>query len=88
MMTPDMMAQKIAQAFSLCRMRSQLSVDALAARSGCDVAVIKKIENADFDECFKIRENYGNKESVERQMCDVIKLTPSICLEIDDEIIF
>lgn len=88
MMTPDMMAQSIAQAFSMCRMRSQLSVDALAKRSGGDAAVIKKIENADFDECFKIRQNYADKNSIERQMCDAIKLTPSICIEIDDGIIF
>jgi len=88
MMTPDMMAQSIAQAFSVCRMRSQLSVDALAKRSGGDAAIIRKIENADFDECFKIRENYGDKNSVERRMCDAIKLTPSICIELDDGIIF
>ena len=81
MMTPDMMAQRIARAFSVCRRRSQLSVDALAKRSGGDVAIIKMIENADFDECFKIH-------SVERRMCDAIKLTPSICIEIDDGIIF
>jgi hypothetical protein len=88
MMTPDMMAQRIAEAFSVCRMRSQLSVDALAKRSGGDAAIIKMIENADFDECFKIRQNYGDKNSVERRMCDAIKLSPSICIEIDDGIIF
>ena len=88
MMTPDMMAERIAQAFAACRMRSQLSIDALAKRSGCDATEIKKIESADFDECFKIRENYGDKNSVERRMCDVIKLTPTICIELDDGIIF
>jgi hypothetical protein len=88
MMTPDMMAQSIAQAFSMCRMRSQLSVGALAKRSDGDAAVIRKIENADFDECFKIRENYRDQNSVERRMCDAIKLTPSICIELDDGIIF
>jgi ribosome-binding protein aMBF1 (putative translation factor) len=88
MMTPDMLADKIAEAFSSCRMRSQLSVDALASRTGCDAAVIRKIENSDFDECFKLRENYRDKESVERKMCDEIKLTPSVCIVLDDGIIF
>jgi hypothetical protein len=69
-------------------MRSQLSVDTLASRTGCDVAVIRKIENSDFDECFKLRENYRDKESVERKMCDEIKLTPSVCIVLDDGIIF
>ena len=88
MMTPDIMAQNIAQAFAACRMRSQLSIDALAKRSGCDAAVLKMIESADFDECFKLRENYGDKDSVERRVCDIIKLTPTICIELDDGIIF
>jgi hypothetical protein len=88
MMTPDMMAQSIAQAFSMCRMRSQLSVDALAKRSDGDAAVIRKIENADFDECINIRQKYRDKNSVERRMCDAIKLTPSICIELDDGIIY
>ena len=88
MMTPDMMADEIAEAFSSCRMRSQMSVDALASRVGCDAALIRKIESADFDECFKLRENYRDTKSIERKMCDEIKLSPSICIVLDDGIIF
>jgi hypothetical protein len=88
MMTPDMMARNIANAFLLCRRRSQLSVESLAELLSCDIALIERIENADCDECFQIRENYNDKESVQRRMCDAIKLTPAICLELDDGIIF
>lgn len=88
MMTPDMMARNIANAFLSCRRRSKLSVESLAELSRCDITLIERIENADFDECFRIQENYNDKESVQRRMCDAIKLTPAICLELDDGIIF
>lgn len=87
-MTPDMMARNIANAFLSCRRGSKLSVESLAELLRCDIALIERIENADFDECFKIQENYNDKESVQRRMCDAIKLTPAICLELDEGIIF
>jgi len=88
MMTPEMMAREIAQAFSTCRGFKRLTPQALADRIGCDLAVVKRIESADFDACFALREKYTDTASIERRLCDAIGLTPAMCIVLDDGIIF
>jgi len=88
MMTSEMMAREIAQAFSTCRKFKRLTPQALADRIGCDLAVVKRIESADFDACFALREKYTDTASIERRLCDAIGLTPAMCIVLDDGIIF
>jgi len=88
MMTPEMMAREIAQAFSTCRKFKRLTPQALAEQAGCDLAVVKRIESAAFEACFALREKYSNAASLERRLCDAIGLTPAMCIALDDGIIF
>jgi len=88
MMTPEMMAREIAQVFSTCRKFKRLTPQALADRIGCDLAVVKRIESANFDACFALRNKYSDTASLERRLCDAIGLTPAMCIVLDDGIIF
>jgi transcriptional regulator with XRE-family HTH domain len=88
MMTPDMMANEIAQAFSNCRKFKRLTQQALADKVGCQVDAIKRIEASDFHACFALREKYPDASSLERRLCDAVGLTPVLCQVLDAEIIF
>lgn len=88
MMTPEMMANEIAQAFSMYRKSKRLSHKALADKAGCGVEMIERIEASDFDACFALREKYTDRASIERRLCDAIGLTPRLCRVLDDGIIF
>jgi len=88
MMTPDMMAQEIAHGVINQCVRKGLSAAALAQLVDCDVELINRLVQADFDECFALRENYKDKKSLQRQICDAIGLTPRNCIELDTSVIF
>ena len=88
MMTPDMMANEIAQAFSTCRKFKRLTQQALADKVGCGVDAIKHIEASDFHACFALREKYSDESSLERRLCDAVGLTPALCRVLDAGIIF
>jgi len=88
MMTPDMMAQAIARSVSEHCDQKGLSPSSLAELVSCDVEVIDRLQKADFDECFALRENYEAKNSLQRRICDAIGLTPRNCIELDTDAIF
>ena len=88
MMTPDMMAQEISQGVIKQCVQKRLSAAALAQLVDCDVELINRLLQADFDECFSLREKYKDKKSLQRQICDAIGLTPRNCIELDTSVIF
>jgi hypothetical protein len=88
MMTPDYMASAISLAFQRCCNRKGLDAETLASMVNCEVSIIDLIFASDFDTCFALRENYLDRGSVQRQLCDLIGLTPRICPEIDVDKIF
>ena len=88
MMTPDMMANEIAQAFSTRRKFKRLTQQALAGKVGCGVDVIKRIEGSDIDACLALCEKYSDVSSLERRLCDAVGLTPALCRVLDGGIIF
>lgn len=88
MMTPEMMANEISQAFSNCRKFKRLTQQALAGKVGCGVDAIKHIEASDFHACFALREKYSDASSLERRLCDTVGLTPALCQVLDAGIIF
>ena len=53
-----------------------------------EVSIIDLIFESDFNACFALRENYFDRGSIQRQLCDLIGLTPRICPEIDVDKIF
>ena len=88
MMTPDGMASAISQAFRICCTRKGLDAGTLASMANCEVSIIDLIFVSDFDACFALRENYLDRGSIQRQLCDLIGLTPRVCPEIDVDKIF
>jgi len=88
MMTPDGLASAISEAFQRCCNRKGLDVSALASMANCELSTIDLIIESDFDACFALRENYLDRGSVQRRLCDLIGLTPRICPEIDVDKIF
>ncbi len=88
MMTPDMMAEEISRWFSMCRRQRRLSIPDLASQAGCDAEFVDRIEKADFDACFALRERYTDRSSVERRLCDLVGLSPKLCAVLDEGVIF